>query len=104
MIALKTPLFKPGQVLATPGAIELLEKLQRSVWPYLSRHLSGDWGDLSADDRTANDESLKDGSRILSAYIVEGEGDDATKLWLITEAADENGNRVATTALLPEEY
>ena len=104
MIALKTPLFKPGQVLATPGAIDALEKLKQSVWPYLSRHLAGDWGDLSADDKTANDESLKDGSRILSAYILEGEGDDATKLWLITEAADESGHRVATTALLPEDY
>ena len=104
MIALTTPLFKPGQVLATPGAIEVLEKLQQCVWPYLTRHLAGDWGDLSTEDKTANDESLKDGSRILSAYIIEGEGDDATKLWIITEAADERGIRVATTALLPDEY
>ena len=27
-----------------------------------------------------------------------------TKLWIITEAADERGHRLATTLLLPEEY
>jgi hypothetical protein len=26
------------------------------------------------------------------------------KLWIITEAADDHGRRVATTILLPEEY
>lgn len=26
------------------------------------------------------------------------------KIWIITEAADEGGERAATTALLPEEY
>ncbi len=49
-------------------------------------------------------DALVDGSRILSSYILEGEGDDTLKLWIITEAEDESGNRVATTALLAEEY
>ena len=68
---------------------------------FLSLHLAGAWGDeLDAEDKAANDEALKDGSRILSAYILKtGE-----KIWLITEAEDDNGNREATTGLLPDEY
>jgi hypothetical protein len=100
MIAVKTPLFKPGRIVATPGALEALEKAGQSVWIFLARHLAGDWGVVDAEDKEANDEALKDGSRLLSAYILTtGE-----KVWLITEAADDNGNREATTALLPSEY
>ena len=105
-----TPLFKPGRVLATPGAIEALERSGQSVWHFLTRHLSGDWGVVDSDDKAANDDALRDGSRILSVYLLDGDrdgsgdGDEATKIWLITEAANENGNREATTALLPEEY
>jgi hypothetical protein len=43
---------------------------------------------------------LLDGSRLLSAHRTSlGE-----KIWIITEAADESGHRVATTILLPSEY
>jgi hypothetical protein len=94
--------FKPGRVLATPGAIEALESSGQSLWHYLALHLSGNWGVVDDEDKAANEEALKDGSRLLSAYLL----DDAaqTKIWVLTEAADENGNREATTALLPDEY
>lgn len=62
---------------------------------YLNRHAAGDWGDLSNDDRRANAEALKDGSRLLSAYHLK----DGTKIWIITEV-----DRSATTVLLPAEY
>ena len=68
MIALKSPLFKPGRILGTPGAIEALEQSGQSVWELLTRHLAGDWGVVDAHDKAANDEALKDGSRLLSAY------------------------------------
>jgi hypothetical protein len=59
-----------------------------------------DWGDLCDEDRQANDLALIDGSRILSAYRTSlGE-----KIWVITEAVDDAGNRAATTVLLPGEY
>lgn len=100
MIALKSPLFKPGRVVATPGALEALEQAGQSVWEFLTRHLAGDWGVVDSEDKAANDEALKDGSRLLSAYILTtGE-----KIWIITEAEDDNGNREASTALLPSEY
>ncbi len=67
----------------------------------MNRHICKDWGDLSDEDKRLNDEALHDGSRILSAYILEKTG---AKIWLITEAAEDDGERAATTALLPEEY
>lgn len=100
MIAVKTPLFKPGQVLATQGAIEALEQAGQSVWVYLSRHLAGDWGVVDDEDKEANNESLKDGSRLLSAYILPT----GLKIWIITEAEDDNGNRLSSTFLTPDEY
>lgn len=40
------------------------------------------------------------GSRLLSAYTSAA----GVKVWIITEAADDEGKRPATTVLLPEEY
>lgn len=64
----------------------------------LRRHFAGDWGDLCAEDRAANERGLESGDRILSAYTVDG-----TKVWVISDAPDPNGNRY-TTVMLPEEY
>ena len=62
------PLFKLGQVLLTPGAIEALQASGQSAWVFLTRHMKGDSGDLSDEDMPLNDEAAKDGSRILSAF------------------------------------
>lgn len=104
MISVNSPRFKLGQVVATPLALETLERLGKSVWHYISRHVNGDWGDLSEDDKQANEDALVDGSRILSSYILEGEGDDTVKLWIITEAEDDSSDRLATTLILADEY
>jgi hypothetical protein len=92
------PKFNLGQIVATPGALEALQG--QSPSDFLSRHVQGDWGDVCDDDKQLNDQSLIDGSRLLSAYKTLKR----TKLWVITEAADECGNRSATTLLLPSEY
>ena len=64
------------------------------------RHVQGDWGDVGAEDAEANNESLKDGSRLLSAYILKtGE-----KVWVITEAEGDDGHRASSCLLLPSEY
>jgi hypothetical protein len=89
-----------GQIIATPGALVALAAAATSPSALLRRHAAGDWGDLDAHDRAANDAALRDGSRLLSAYIVA----QGVKVWIITEAADEDGHRAATTLLLPEEY
>lgn len=101
MIQINTnPLFKPGQIVATPACLSELQRAGQNLWEFLARHLAGDWGDLEAEDKAANDEAVKDGSRILSAYILKtGE-----KIWIITEAEDDNGNRECSTGILPQEY
>jgi hypothetical protein len=98
----KKPLFKPGQILATPGCLQKLEEAGESFGELLQRHLAGDWGVVCAEDAEANNQSLKDGSRLLSAYVLKDA--EATKVWLITEAEDDNGDRAATTGLLSTEY
>ena len=83
-----------GKVLATPGALQLLRDAGEDPSGYLARHVSGDWGELDAHDRRANERSLERGWRVLSSYTV-GEG----RVWVITEA-----DRSVTTILLPDEY
>jgi hypothetical protein len=92
--------FPLGQLLATPGALEALKESEQTPGFFLDCHAAGDWGEVSAADWQLNDEALTDGSRILSACrTLKG-----TKVWSITEAADDDGNRAATTILLPDEY
>lgn len=89
------PLFPAGRIVATPGALALLEEAQKSPSEFLSRHLRGDWGDLCPEDKAENELSLKHGFRLLSSYPVT----DSDTLWIITEA-----DRSVTTLLLPSEY
>ena len=92
--------FHPGQIVATPGALEAIRDSGQSPEVFLGAHLEGHWGgELCEEDRRLNDEALIDGSRLLSAYkTLRG-----VKLWIITEAADD-GRRASTCILLPEEY
>src|SRR5687768_6743346 len=95
------PLFMLGQIVATGGAMAIgdLSLLNRC----LNRHVRGDWGCVCEEDALTNNEALKMGMRILSAYAIDetqpckGYGDNT--LWIITEA-----DRSVTTFLLPEEY
>jgi len=92
--------FPLGRLVATPGALEALEQSGQTPAFFIDRHLRGDWGDVDAEDWQANDRALQDGSRLLSAYTtLKGK-----KLWVITEAAGDDGRRAATTILLPDEY
>jgi len=47
------PLFTLGQVVATPGALAALEASGESLFDYVARHLSGDWGDVDSEDLAA---------------------------------------------------
>ena len=89
-----TPLFQLGAVVATPGALDLLDRAGVNATTYLTRHQTGDFGMLSPPDLHENQVAITYGGRILSAYDV---GPD--RLWVITEA-----DRSSTTLLLPSEY
>jgi hypothetical protein len=86
--------FPLGRVVATPNAIASCGGDPSAFTPILDRHSSGDWGDVDDADKKSNDRALIDGTRILSAYTVNG-----VKVWIITEA-----DRSVTTVLLPEDY
>lgn len=93
--------FNLGRLVATPAALEALERNNVSGREYLKRHSMGDWGEVCEEDGQLNDQSVKDGSRILSAYPLP----DETTIWIITDATvDDEGNREVTTILLPEDY
>jgi len=94
------PLFPLGQVVATPGAISRMERLGIEPSTLVSRHVTGDWGDLDPEDRGLNEQALTDGSRLMSVY-----GTDDACLWVITDAvSDDEGTRAATTILRPDDY
>ncbi len=86
--------FPLGQIVATPGALKLLEEAGEDPCLLLARHRSGDWGELDSHDRRENELSLKNGWRILSSYPMGNE-----RVLIITEA-----DRSYTTILLPSEY
>ena len=87
--------FDLGGIVGTPGALDAIEQAGQIPSEFLVRHKHGDWGELPEEDRVENERALAQGSRLFSAY------DTRTKdrLWVITE-----GDRSATTLLLPEEY
>ncbi len=90
MSAAKFPL---GRVAATPNALNALTS--DDIQSGLSRHVTGDWGEMDDEDRQANETALSEGARLLSVYR-SGSG---LKFWIITEA-----DRSTTTVLLPEDY
>lgn len=79
------------RIVKTRGADEFPEDF---LMRCLERHANQDWGDLDAEDKKTNDDAVKRGGRVLSAYELRGD-----KLWIITEA-----DRSVTTLLTPEEY
>lgn len=88
--------FQLGQVVATAGVSHWMKLPGHSdfVRGSLSRHSQGDWGELCDEDKALNNEAVKEGNRILSAYSHDNE-----KIWIITES-----DRSCTTVLFPNEY
>ena len=90
---MSVPKFPSGRLVATPGAIR--EVPPEEVLTALTRHARGDWGEVDAADRHANDNALIQGTRLAFAYIsIAG-----TRFSISSEA-----DRSSTRILLPEEY
>ncbi|MCC9602862.1 hypothetical protein LOC67_20115 [Stieleria sp. JC731] len=88
-------LFSLGQIVSTPGALELLEKHNLNALHFIQKHVTGSFGEICDEDREANNEAIWNGERILSSYKI----NETDKIWIITEA-----DRSSTCLLLPEEY
>ena len=86
-------MFNLGQVVATAAVSETEspEDLQEA----LRRHQSGDWGEVSEDDKRCNDDSVDGRGRLLSAYTLPS----GNKVWCLTE-----WDRSITTILYPSEW
>jgi hypothetical protein len=111
-------LFSLGRVVATPGALHLLNQTATDPSTLLLRHITGDWGDICTEDAAENRLSLEQNFRLMSVYrlplVQQSSGEDAfpsnpasargttdvgQPIWVITEA-----DRSCTTLLLPSEY
>ena len=95
MNAKKSPiiLFHPGRIVATPNALATLSQVD--IAGALRRHFAADWGECCTEDWNANDFALENGGRLFSSF----KSENGAKFWIITE-----GDRSATTVLMPEDY
>lgn len=84
--------FPYGRLVATRRVIDELDGL--TISRLLTRHLHCDWGDICDEDWNRNDHAVKNGERLLSAYLVADE-----KVFIITE-----WDRSVTTILFADEY
>jgi hypothetical protein len=91
--------FRLGKLMMTAGVNNKVadnSEFAKFVTKSLARHATGDWGNMSNEDKAENSLALKEGNlRIFSAY----EQPNLPKIWIITEA-----DRSVTTVLFPEEY
>ena len=91
-------LFPLGQLVTTAGVDAKMKedpKFEAFVRESIARHHRGDWGIMPEEDKKSNEEALRIGERLMSAY----EQYPLPKIWIITER-----DRSATTVLFPEEY
>ncbi len=89
--------MKLGALYLTHGVNDKVaadEHFAKFVNESIRRHITQDWGEICEEDKRANNEALKYGERILSAFQR-----NKTKIWIITEA-----DRSSTTILFPDEY
>lgn len=90
--------FTVGRLYLTRGVNDTVADnsgFAKFVTSSLGRHVSGDWGNVCHEDRSANEQALVEGSRLFSAYEEAGQ----PKIWIITES-----DRSVTTILFPDEY
>jgi hypothetical protein len=87
--------FQLGHPVITPGALRAFDEAGDDPGIFLLRHVTGNWGEVDAHDRQANDFAVNADLRILSAYLLSN----GTRIWIITES-----DRSSTCILLPEEY
>ena len=109
LIITNTARFALGQIVATPGALSLLQTMGFSASALIGRHVHGDFGDCCADDRATNEFAVTRRLRLMSVYRLvdpvkladtpRSKRCDLPTVWVITEA-----DRSSTTLLLPAEY
>ena len=97
-VQMPLPLFCTGQVVATPGALSLLTKLCVDPIDLITRHVFGDWSEMSQEDQVQNCLAIANGGRVFTSFSV-GSTPNLEKVWVITEA-----DRSSSCVLLPRDY
>ena len=88
-----------GRVVATAAVAAAVPHHQ--ITALLDRHAAGDWGDLSEDDKAANDEAARSGDgRLFSSYATAEHG----TILIITDDIRGEGEGPITTVLFPDDY
>ena len=106
------PCFEFGKVVATPAFLRAAQReidetgrtdeaAEGLLIQLLTKHGLMDGGCLDTEDQQANLQALKDGSRIFSAFMLPRT---QVKIWIITEALNDEEQRASTCLLLPEDY
>jgi hypothetical protein len=75
------PLFHPGKLLVSHAALAALCANSVPVISIVLRHIAGDWGIVSENDKRQNDVSIATGLRLISIYRLP----DQTRILVITE-------------------
>ena len=88
-----------GRVVATAAVAAAVSSNQ--ITALLDRHAACDWGEISEEDRAANDEAARSGDgRLFSSYATDEHG----RLWIITDDIRGEGEGPLTTVMFPEDY
>ena len=93
------PKFKIGRLVATAAISERMDsesEFKAFLNDSFQRYHNCDWGVLADEDKTANDQAVTNGERILASYVYPKTKE---KVWFITE-----WDRSVTTILYPREY
>jgi hypothetical protein len=91
------PGFDTGMTYVTRTVHEFVSA--EDILLCLLRHKRGEWGDLDPLDREANERALLSGGRLFSEHRIR----DGRTLWVITDAAGDDGRRRRTRMLFPRE-
>jgi len=101
--------FQLGQVVITPGALDLLQQTGFSAAALLNLHVHGNWGDCGSKDAAENELAVVRQRQLISVYRLVDDAKllatprlkriDLPTIWIITEA-----DRSATVILRPQDY
>lgn len=89
-----SPQFPLGQIVVTRNCLDYAQENNVNLTELVTRHASGDDGDLSKADQQLNDLAIETEGRIFSSYLINGK-----KFYVITE-----WDRSYTTVMLAEDY
>lgn len=92
-------LFQSGMWVLSPKVLQDFMKRGESITDYISRHITGDWGDISDKDKKRNEVALiSEGDIIFSSYVHTMKDKTSRTIWIMT-----NKSRSSTVVMFLDE-